>query len=103
MGFNMLITFSTTLLLVYTSFKKQKPSIEERKRREEEIIARAQLRLKSLEKEANHETELNRLKSGLDGWEELKEKGEKLVQEKAEEAKKGIGDKLSEIKKKFTI
>jgi hypothetical protein len=94
-------TLVTIVLFIRGHFQKKKSSIKERMMREEEIIARAQLRLKRLKKEAEHEAELNQLKSGLNSLDDLQEKGEELIQNQAEQVKKGIDDKIKGLKDKF--
>jgi hypothetical protein len=95
------VSFLTMFILLKELFRQKKPSIKERMMREEEIIARAKLRLKRLKKEADYEAELGQLKSGLNSLDDLQEKGEEFVQNQAEQAKKGIGDKIKGFKDKF--
>ena len=69
--------------------------------KEEEIQARSRLRMKALQREAEHEAELSQLKSGLNSLDDLQEKGEVLVQNQAEKAKKVLDDQVKGLKDKF--
>ena len=93
-----LTSFLTTTMLVWQILKQKKPSIDERMRREEEIQARSKLRMKFLKREADHETELNQIKSGLNSLNELEEKGEELIQNQADQAKKAVENQIKGVK-----
>ena len=95
------VSFLTMFVLLKELFKQKKPSIAERMRREEEIQARSKLRMKALKREAEHEAELNRMKSGLSSLDDLKEKGEEMVQNQADKVKQVVDDQIKGLKDKF--
>lgn len=97
-----LTSFFTIVILVWQILKqKKKLTLAERMMQEEEIQARSKLRMKFLKREANHETALSQMKSGLGSLEELEEKGEKMVQDQADQAKKAIEDQIKNVKDKL--
>lgn len=95
------VSFLTMAILLRELFKQKKPSVAERMRKEEEIQARSKLRMKALKREAEHEAELNQIKSGLNSLDDLEEKGEELVQNQAEQAKKVVEDQIKDAKDKL--
>lgn len=81
-----------TLVLIWKSFKSQKPSPKQRLMRIEAAIARLQLERKAVRQEAIHETELKKMEMGLEIAEEnnsdlfsdFKQKGESLLKDKVD-------------------
>jgi len=65
------------------------------------MMARLKLEMTELEKEAEHEIELNQLKSGLGSLNDLEEKGENLIQNQADQAKKVVENQIKDVKDKL--
>jgi len=101
MGLSTVASLIATFTLIWNTFKRNKSSLATRMRRNRAMMARLKLEMVELEKEAEHEIELNQLKSGLGSLENLKEKGEEIVQDQADQVKKVVEGQIKDAKDKL--
>ncbi len=101
MSLSTAVSLIATFTLIWNAFKHRKPSLAVRMRRNRAMMARLKLEMTELEKEAEHEIELNQLKSGLGSLNDLEEKGENLIQNQADQAKKVVENQIKDVKDKL--
>lgn len=127
MGLTQFASLITTGLLVWKSFKKDKPSLAVRRMRIKAAMARLELELNHLETEAKHESELAEFEVGLKKKEgdfaksplgtinsspkqvenlansfisNLKNKGEEMINKGTKELEKNFPDQAKNLKDK---